>query len=106
MPPLPLCIVFAIYPGMTQLDFTGPHQFLSRLPGATTLVASRDGGEVPSEGLTFAHTTRLADVPDCDLLCVPGGGGALRYLGLHGFTDYRRGRATHGATCGLPLGVA
>jgi hypothetical protein len=24
--------VFAIWPGMTHLDFTGPHQVLSRLP--------------------------------------------------------------------------
>jgi putative intracellular protease/amidase len=76
-----LRIVFAVYSGMTQLDFTGPHQFLSRLPGAKTVVASRDGGEVPSEGLTFAHTIRLADVPGCDLLCVPGGVNALE-MGL------------------------
>ena len=27
-------IVFAIYPGMTQLDFTGPLQVFSSLPGA------------------------------------------------------------------------
>ena len=27
-------IVFALFPGVTQLDFTGPHQVLSRLPGA------------------------------------------------------------------------
>ena len=26
----PLRIVFALYPGVTQLDFTGPHQVLSR----------------------------------------------------------------------------
>lgn len=69
----PFRIVFAIFPGMTQLDFTGPHQFLSRLPGSETLVASRDGGDVTAEGLVFAGTQRLADIPACDLLCVPGG---------------------------------
>ncbi len=69
----PFRIVFAIFPGMTQLDFTGPHQFLSRLPGSETVVASRDGGTVAAEGLFFADTRRLADVPGCDLLCVPGG---------------------------------
>ena len=73
----PFRIVFAVYPGMTQLDFTGPHQFLSRLPGSETVVASRDGGEVPSEGLVFAHTARLADLSGCALLCVPGGVNAL-----------------------------
>lgn len=69
----PFRIVFAVFPGMTQLDFTGPHQFLSRLPGSETLVASRDGGEVTADGLVFAHTARLAAITACDLLCVPGG---------------------------------
>jgi hypothetical protein len=27
-------VVFAIYPRVTQLDFTGPHEVLWRLPGA------------------------------------------------------------------------
>ena len=66
-------IVFAVYPGMTHLDFTGPHQFLSRAPNSITIVASRDGGEVDADGLTFAHTVKLADVGGCDLICVPGG---------------------------------
>ncbi len=69
----PFRIVFAVYPGMTQLDFTGPHQFLSRLPESEVVIASPAGGDVPSEGLTFAHTTRLADVDRCDLICLPGG---------------------------------
>ncbi|WP_215766089.1 DJ-1/PfpI family protein [Gluconobacter cerinus] len=70
-------ILFAVYPGMTQLDFTGPHQFLSRVPDSETLVASPSGGAIPSEGLVFADTYRLADVAECDLLCVPGGRNAL-----------------------------
>lgn len=69
----PFRIVFAVFPGMTQLDFTGPYQFLSRLPDSQSIVASRDGGDVPAEGLTFAHTQRLTDIAACDLLCVPGG---------------------------------
>jgi cyclohexyl-isocyanide hydratase len=69
----PFRIVFAIYPGMTHLDFTGPHQFLSRLPGSSTVVASSEGGQVAADGLIFAGTTKLADIEGCDLLCVPGG---------------------------------
>jgi transcriptional regulator GlxA family with amidase domain len=69
----PFHIVFAIYPGMTHLDFTGPHQVLSRFPGAVVTVASRDGGVVEADGLAFAGTTPLAEVEACDLLCVPGG---------------------------------
>lgn len=74
----PFRMVFAVFPGMTQLDFTGPHQFLSRMPNSETLVASRDGGEVPAEGLTFAGTLRLADIEGCDLICVPGGVSAAK----------------------------
>ena len=71
-------IVFAIYPGMTHLDFTGPHQFLSRLPNSETIVASPDGDDVPADGLTFGNTVKIADVRSCDLICVPGGINATR----------------------------
>jgi putative intracellular protease/amidase len=67
-------IVEAIYPGMTQLDFTGPHTIFSRLPNVVTVVASERGGTIESEGaLQFAGTMRLADVERCDLLFTPGG---------------------------------
>ena len=71
-------ILFAIYPGMTHLDFTGPHQFLSRLPGSETIVASPAGGDVDADGLTFGNTVRIADVRSCDLICVPGGANATK----------------------------
>jgi cyclohexyl-isocyanide hydratase len=68
-------IVFALFPGVTQLDFTGPHQVFSLLPGATVILASTAGGAIESDGITFAGVRRLADVPTCDVLCVPGGRG-------------------------------
>src|ERR1700722_5211977 len=70
----PFRIVEAIYPGMTQLDFTAPHTVFSRIPGTETIVASEPGGEIVSDGgLTFAGTRRLAEVDRCDLLFFPGG---------------------------------
>lgn len=83
----PFQIVFALYPGMTQLDFTGPHQFLSRLPDSRVVIASAAGGDVPAEGLTFAHTVRLADVARCDLICVPGGVNATEVALDEAFID-------------------
>ena len=74
----PFHIVFALYPGMTHLDFTGPHQVLSRFPGARITVASRDGGVLEADGLAFAATASLAEVEACDLLCVPGGFAATK----------------------------
>jgi hypothetical protein len=35
----PITIVFPIYPGVTHLDFTGPHQFFARLPDTKVVVA-------------------------------------------------------------------
>ena len=70
-----LVIVFALFPGATQLDFTGPHQVLSRLPGATVILASPQGGTVEADGMVFAGLRRLADIPACDLICVSGGTG-------------------------------
>lgn len=43
----PFRIVEAIYGGMTQLDFTGPHTVFSRIPNTETIVASEPGGRSP-----------------------------------------------------------
>src|SRR3954467_1867319 len=71
----PTVIVFALFPGVTQLDFTGPHQVLSRLPGAEVILASRAGGAIETDGITFAGLRRLRDIERCDIICVPGGFG-------------------------------
>jgi cyclohexyl-isocyanide hydratase len=74
VPETPFIIVEAIYPGMTQLDFTAPHTVFSRIPGARTIVASEPGGEIVSDGgLTFAATQRMAEIDRCDLIFFPGG---------------------------------
>lgn len=73
-------VVFALYPQVTQLDFTGPFEVFSRLPGAHCVLASVDGGSIEaSGGLCFA-TGRLSEVEGCDLLCVPGGYGTVAAL--------------------------
>ena len=70
-----LVIVFALFPGVTQLDFTGPHQVFSQLPGAEVVLASRAGEAIEAGGITFAGLHRLADIARCDVICVPGGRG-------------------------------
>jgi len=77
----PFVILEVLYPGLTQLDFTGPHTVFSRLPGAEVIVASLEGGPVESDGhLTFAGTQRLADVARCDLIFFPGGLATTRVI--------------------------
>ncbi|HEY1449222.1 MAG TPA: DJ-1/PfpI family protein, partial [Caulobacteraceae bacterium] len=68
-------IVFALFPGVTQLDFTGPHQVFSRLPDATVTAASLGGQVIEADDLTFSGLARLEDIEVCDVLCVPGGWG-------------------------------
>jgi cyclohexyl-isocyanide hydratase len=76
----PTIILFALFPGVTQLDFTGPHQVFSRLPDTKVLMASTAGGEITTtDGITFAGLAKLADIPNCSVICVPGGAGATDY---------------------------
>jgi cyclohexyl-isocyanide hydratase len=70
-----LKILFVLYPGVTHLDFTGPHQVLSRTPNAEVIVASLGGQDIEAEGLTFTNLADLAKVDRCDVICVPGGFG-------------------------------
>lgn len=74
-------VVFAIYPHVTQLDFTGPHEVLARLPGARCVLASSTGGDLEADGgLMFTGVRRLADIDRCELICVPGGFGTIEAM--------------------------
>ena len=69
-------IVFALFPRITQLDFTAPLEVLARLPGARVTLASIEGGTLGADGgVVFAAVRPLAEVRTCALLCVPGGFG-------------------------------
>ena len=70
-----LNIVIPLYPQVTHLDFTGPHQVLVRVPGAKVIVASKGGADITADGLTFANLTDLSTIESCDVICVPGGFG-------------------------------
>ena len=77
----PLRIVFALYPQVTQLDFTGPFEVLKRVPQAQLTLASRAGGDLTADcGITFSGLARLADIDALDVICVPGGSGVTAAL--------------------------
>jgi cyclohexyl-isocyanide hydratase len=70
-------VVFALFPRITQLDFTGPLEVLARMPGASVVLAASQGGNLTADGgLVFANVQALDEVKDCALLCVPGGFGS------------------------------
>jgi cyclohexyl-isocyanide hydratase len=68
-------IVFPIFDQMTALDFTGPYQVFSGVPGARITVASVGGRDIEAQGLVFSGLADLSKVESCDVLCVPGGSG-------------------------------
>jgi len=74
-------VVFALYPHVTQLDFTGPHEVFSRLPGAECVLASATGGDLEADGgIVFSRVGRLADIERCALICIPGGFGTIEAI--------------------------
>lgn len=64
--PEDFAVVFALDPGVTQLDVTGPHDVCARLPRARDLLASLTGGNLEAgDGIVFGDVRRLADNERC-----------------------------------------
>lgn len=71
-----LQIGFLVFPQITQLDFTGPLQVFSRVPGATVHLVWKHLEPVQSDTvLSVIPTMSFADCPQLDVICVPGGYG-------------------------------
>ena len=72
----PIQIGIVVFPKVTQLDFTGPLQVFSSLPGAKVHLIWKRIEPVPSDTvLTITPTVSFADCPQLDVICVPGGAG-------------------------------
>ncbi len=69
---------FCSFPGVTQLDLTGPAQVLSRLGDVKLDLVARSLDPVPTDAqFALLPTATFADVPRTDILCVPGGFGTV-----------------------------
>ena len=67
-------IGFVIFRDVTQLDFTGPLQVLSRLPQSAIHIIAKSAAPVPSDcGLALVPTHSFLNCPPLDLICIPGG---------------------------------
>ncbi len=90
-------IGFVIFPDLTQLDFTGPLQVLSRLPDSKTYIVAKSRDLVPSDcGLSLLPTATFQDCPPLDLICVPGGFGVVKAMTDPETIDFVR-RSAEGA---------
>jgi cyclohexyl-isocyanide hydratase len=75
-------VAMLLYPRLTQLDLTGPHEVLARLPDARVdLVAKTREPVVSESGLAIVPTVTLDDAADrYDILFVPGGYGQIAVI--------------------------
>jgi len=106
-------IVFLLFDGITQLDFTGPAQVLSRIPGAVVHTAAKEIRPIRTDsGFAILPSTGFADCPQGDLLCVPGGFGTRGVIQDEATLQFLRGQAaaaqyvTSVCTGSLALGAA
>lgn len=76
--PAPLHIAFLLFPGVTQLDLTGPAQVLSRLGNAKLDFVASTLDPVPTDAqFALTPSATFEQVPRTDILCVPGGFGTV-----------------------------
>jgi cyclohexyl-isocyanide hydratase len=109
----PLRIAMLLFPGVTQLDLTGPHEVFTRLRGVRVETVWKVAGPVRSgSGLTLLAERSFDEVHGADLLCIPGGPGHIELLGDDAVLDWVRRVATEArwvtsvCTGALVLGAA
>lgn len=84
-------IIFVLFDNVTQLDFAGPVQFLSRLPGAKIRIVSKDGLPVTTDcGFSIIPNGSFADCGQADIICVPGGHGVRQAVGDAALVEFVR----------------
>ena len=102
-----------LFEGVTQLDFTGPYEVFSRMPGMKVHIVAETRAPIRTEfGLALTPDTTFADAPSLDILCVPGGWGVNAQLENPAMLEFLRSRAgdaryvTSVCTGALILGAA
>jgi len=85
-----------LFKDMTQIDFTGPHEILARLPGACIHVVAKTADPVRTDrGLILVPTVACADCPPLDVIVVPGGPGQQGLMDDDVVLGFVRRQAAH-----------
>ncbi len=89
-----LRVVALAFPGITQLDLTGPLQVFAQLPGTTVdVVWHRIEPIATDSGFSILPSTTFEDAPQADVLMVPGGPGAMELMADEEALDFVRRQA-------------
>jgi cyclohexyl-isocyanide hydratase len=84
-----ISIGIVLFPGVTQLDFTGPYEVFTRFPNTNLYLLSETLEPIKSDrGLIFLPGTTFAAAPNLDVLFVPGGPGINAKLEDKDFLDF------------------
>ncbi len=102
-----------LFPRLTQLDLTGPFEVFANTPGATVHLLWKSLDPVRAiTGMAIVPDTTLADCPQLDVICVPGGSGVAEVMEDPEVLDFLRRQAagaryvTSVCTGALVLGAA
>lgn len=82
-------IGLALFPGLCQLDMTGPHEVMARYPGAEISVVAATMQAVASDrGLTIRPDCNLHSAPQFDIFVMPGGVGQQALMEDGGWREF------------------
>lgn len=102
-----------IFPGVQQLDLTGPYEVFASLPDTKVHLIWKDRAAITTAtGLVLGPTMTFGECPKLDVICVPGGGGVNALLEDAETLDFVRAQAkqaryvTSVCTGSLVLGAA
>ncbi len=90
-------IAIPLFDRFTALDAVGPYEVLSRLPGTRVRFVAAEPGSLRTETRALALTAdeRLSDVPEPDVVVVPGGLGTRPLMEDEPMLDWIRHAHEH-----------
>jgi len=82
-------IVIPLFPGVTQLDFTGPAQMFAQVPDATICVVAASKTPIQTDsGFSVVPGYEFANCPGADMICIPGGPGVFEAINDKTLVDF------------------
>lgn len=86
-------IGFLLYPHVTQLDITGPAQFLANMSGAELYFVWKNREPMSTDaGFSILPTATFNDCAQMDMICTPGGGGQTAVMQDSQVMDWLKGQ--------------
>ena len=91
-----LHIGMLLYPGLTQLDLTGPYEVLHRIPDSKVHLVWKEIGLVKADsGIQIYADANFASCPPLDVVFVPGGLGQIDLMADAEVLDFLRKMAAN-----------